>query len=146
MLVADTSLKRVVDRILPRTGLPFLIFFGLVVALLCLAAHLPLRGALVLDGLATLAGGGWCSLNFWRCRHAHCLVTGAGWLALSVFAFAEVALGGTLIAGDEQLVFVGILFAALLFEGLWSWARRTNAVVASQPQPPLASQPTEGTP
>jgi hypothetical protein len=139
LLVADTSLKRAVDRILPRTGLPVFLFFALVIVLLGLAAHLALRGELALDGLAALAGGGWCSLNFWRCRQAHCLVCGAGWLALSVFAFAEAALGRTLIAGDEQLVLLGILVAALAFEALWTWARRTNAVVRGRPQPPLAS-------
>ncbi|MEA2504692.1 MAG: hypothetical protein QOG36_1735, partial [Actinomycetota bacterium] len=33
------------------------------------------------DGLAGLAAGTWCGLNFWRCRQAHCLVTFAegGW-------------------------------------------------------------------
>ncbi len=142
MMVADTSLKRAVDRILPRTGLPVLLYFALVVGLMSLAAHLPLRGALALDGLAALAGGGWCSLNFWRCRHAHCLVTGAGWLALSIFAFVEAALGRTLIAGDEQMVFVCILVAALLFEGLWSWARGTN-VMGDRRRPRLAPPPAE---
>ena len=144
VLVADTALKRVVDRILPRTGLPVALFFALVVGLLSLAAHLALRGALAVDGLAALAGGGWCSLNFWRCRHAHCLVTGAGWLALGVFAFAEAALGRTLIGGDEQLVLLGILAAALLFEALWSWARRTNAVGGGRLQPSVAAQPADG--
>ena len=90
---ADTHLKRWVDQLMPRTGLPALLFFAAIVAVLAFAAHLPMRGALAVDGLAALAGGGWCSLNFWRCRHAHCLVTGVGWIALSGFAFAEAGLG-----------------------------------------------------
>jgi hypothetical protein len=83
------------------------------------------------DALAALAAGGWCSLNFWRCRHAHCVVTGPAWLALSIFAFTEAGIGRSLIAGDEQLVFLGVLAAALCFEGVWYLARRTNAVTAS---------------
>jgi hypothetical protein len=105
---------------------------AVVVALLNVAPLLPVRGELAVDGLAALTGGGWCLLNFWRCRHAHCLATGPGWLALSLFAFAEAGLGRSLIAGDEQLVFLGILAAALLFEAAWWLARRTNAVPPRQ--------------
>jgi hypothetical protein len=79
-LVADTPLKRRADVL--RTGtLGAIGIVVVVVGLLNLAAHLPARPALAVDALAGLAAGGWCSLNFWRCRHAHCLVTGPGWFA-----------------------------------------------------------------
>lgn len=105
---ADTDLKRRVDRI--RVGnVASVGIVVLVVVLLNLAAHLSVQPRLVVDGLAGLAAGGWCSLNFWRCRHAHCLVPGPGWLAFGVFALVEAALGHSLIDGYEQRVFLGIL-------------------------------------
>jgi hypothetical protein len=125
---ADTALKRLVDRLLPRTGLPAVLCFAAVIGLLSLARVLPAPSYLVIDGLAALAAGGWCALNFWRCRHAHCLVSGAGWLGLGGFALVEAGFRHSVIGGDEQLVFLGVLAAALLFEGVWSLARGTNAV------------------
>jgi hypothetical protein len=127
-LPADTPLKRRVDRLLPATGMPLLFYFGVIVALLMLAPALPRRGELAADGLAALAAGGWCGLNFWRCRHAHCLITSAGWLGLSVLAFTEAGLGHSLVGGDEQLMFIGVLLLAVAFEVLWYGQRGTNAV------------------
>ena len=129
---ADTALQRLVDRLLPRTGLACALFFAAVLGLFGLAHALPAPGYLLVDGLAFLAAGGWCALNFWRCRHAHCLVSGAGGLALAGFAFVEAALGRSLVGGDEEPVFLGVLVAALLFEGAWSLARGTNAVAPSR--------------
>ena len=82
-----------------------------------------------MNGLAALAGGVRCSANFWRCRHAHCVVNGVGWLGLSVFAFGETLLGYSLIQGNEQLVFLGVLVFALGFEVTWYLLRGTNAAV-----------------
>ena len=86
---------------------------------------------LAADGLAFVAAGGWCGLNFWRCRQAHCMVNAAGWLGLSLVAFAGAALGRSLIYGDEQLVFLGVLLAALGFEGLWYLGKGTNVIVGT---------------
>lgn len=133
---ADTPLKRRFDRMLPRTGLAAVACFAAVLGLLSLAPHLPLRAGLAADGLAALAGGAWCGLNFWRCRHAHCAVTGAGWLALSLLAFTEADIGHSVIAGDEQPVFLAVLAAALIFEAAWSCVRGTNAVTL-RAAPPL---------
>lgn len=127
-LPADTTLKRRIDRIMPRTGLPVVLYYGAVIVLLLVAPALPKRGELGLDGLAALLGGGWCALNFWRCRHAHCAVTSVGWLALSLFAFIEAAIGRSLISGYEQPVFLAILVLALAFEVAWYAKRGTNAV------------------
>lgn len=129
-LPADTPLKRRVDRLLPSSGVRAVLFFAAVVALLLVAPLLPRRADLAADGLAAAAAGAWCTLNFWRCRHAHCLVTGTGWLALSVLAFAEAGLGRSVIHGNEQPVFLAVLALGLAFE--WAWYRRhgTNAVMA----------------
>ena len=64
-------MKRRVDRV--RLGNLAAASVVVVVGLLNLAAHLPVQSALVVVGLAGLTAGGWCSLNYWRCRHAHCL-------------------------------------------------------------------------
>jgi hypothetical protein len=99
-----------------------------VVGLLSLGAHLGAPGSLGLDGAAFVIAGAWCSLNFWRCRHAHCLVTGAGWLALGVFALVEAGLGHSLIGGYEQPGFLAVLGAGIAFELAWAMWRGTNAV------------------
>ncbi len=129
-LPADTHLKRFVDRVLPRTGLAAVLYFAAIWGLLNLATALPVRWSLTMDGLAALAAGGWCSLNFWLCRHAHCLVTGVGWLALGVFAVAEAGIGRSLIGGHEEHLLLGVLVAGLLFEGMWCRVRGTNAVTS----------------
>ena len=126
-LPADTVTKQRVDRI--RVG--DLAAFGtvaVVVGLLTLAAHLPPRASLVTVGVAGLVAGGWCSLNFWRCRHAHCLITGPGWLAFGVFACSEAAVGRSLVGGHEQSVFIAVLGTAIAFEIVWYVLHHTNAV------------------
>jgi hypothetical protein len=128
-LPADSDMKRRADRI--RLGNAATVGVVLmVVALLNLAAHLSAPPALVVDGMVSLAAGGWCSLNYWRCRHAHCLITGPGWLALGAFALVEAGLGHSLIDGCEQPVFLGILGMGVIFEVGWYLARRTNAVTS----------------
>jgi len=127
-LPADSPLKRRVDRLLPSTGKPLTLFFGAVIALLIVAPLFPRRAELALDAVAALSAGGWCAVNFWRCRHAHCLVTGVGWLGLSLFAFAEAGVGRSLIRGDEQLVFLGVLAIGLVFEAAWSRRPGGNAI------------------
>lgn len=127
---AGTSLERLGDRILPRTGMLCALYIVVVVALLSIAPHLPARPGLAVDGLAALAAGSWCVVNFWRCRQVHCVIAGAGWLGLAVLAFAGAGLGHSVIGGHEQSVFLGVLVAALAFEGVWCLARGTNAVIS----------------
>jgi hypothetical protein len=110
---------------------PALLYYAAVAGLLNLAPHLPERGDLAIDGLAALAGAAWCGLNFWRCRHAHCVVTSTGWMALSLLAFTGAGLGRSLIGGNEQPVFLVVLAGAVAFEVAWSLAHGTNAVGAS---------------
>lgn len=126
-LPADSDVKRRVDRI--RVGNVAAVGVVIVVVgLLNLAAHLAIQPALVVDGLAGLAAGSWCALNFWRCRHAHCLITGPGWLAFGLFALVEAGLGHSLINGYEQPVFMGILALGIIFEISWYMSRRSNAI------------------
>lgn len=132
-LPADTSVKRWLDRLLPRTGMPSVLFWAAVIALLLVAPHLSVRLELAVDGLAGLAGSAWCGTNFWRCRHAHCVVTSGGWGALALLAFvaAGLELGG--VAGFWQLAFLGVFAVGLAFEGIWYLFHRTNAVMAHPP-------------
>lgn len=124
----SNRLQRVVDRTFPRTGVGCALYIVAVIALLSLAPHLPVRGDLAAGGLAALAAGSWCVANFWRCRQAHCLIDGAGWLMLAVLAFIEAGLGRSVIGGSEEAVFLGVLAVALVFEGVWRLARGTNAI------------------
>jgi hypothetical protein len=128
-LPADSDLKRRVDRI--RLGnLVAVSVLVVVVGLLNVAGHLSAQPSLVVFGMAGLAAGGWCSLNFWRCRHAHCLITGPGWLAFGAFALVEAGLGHSLIDGYEQPVFMGVLVVAVIFEVSWYLGHHTNAVAS----------------
>jgi len=92
------------------------------------APHLPRRPELASDGLASLAASGWCELNFWRCRQAHCMVSAAGWLGLSLVAFAGAGLGHSLIYGDEQLIF-----------SAYSWRRWLSRVSGTSRRAPTSS-------
>ncbi len=127
-LPADSGAKRTVDRLLPRSGWPLCLYWVVVVALVSLADQLSTRGGLAVTAAAALAGGAWCSLNFWRCRHAHCVVTGAGWLVLALLALVGAALGHSLIGGAEELVFLAILLAGALFELGWYLVRGSHAI------------------
>ncbi|HVC76069.1 MAG TPA: hypothetical protein VND96_06070 [Candidatus Micrarchaeaceae archaeon] len=135
MLEADTSFKRAIDRLMPRTGPAVFIYFGAITGLMLIAPHFAKPAELGIDGLAALAAASWCGLNFWRCRHAHCLVTTAGWSLLAAFDFGEAVIGRSVlpgnIHGDEQLGFLAILVAGLVFEGVWTRQRGTNAVISS---------------
>ena len=106
------------------------LYFAAVVGLLVLAPLLPKPAELAVDALAAGAGGAWCGLNFWRCGHAHCLIDGLGWSALAVFTAGEAVIGRSLIHGDEQLLFLGVLVAGLVFESGWWLVRGSNAVTA----------------
>jgi hypothetical protein len=140
-LSADTTFKRGVDRMVVA-NVPALVALALVTGLLNLAPHLPIRENLAITGLGTLAAGAWCSLNFWRCRHAHCLITGIGWLTLAAFSFIEAGIGRSLIHDDEQVVFLAVFAAGLLFECGWYLRRRNNAVTGLAIRSRMPSAPS----
>lgn len=129
MLAADNRAKRWTDRVLPRTGLPAVLYFLAVVALLNVGPRLAApRPGLALFGIASLAAGLWCSLNFWRCRHAHCLITGPGWTLVALLSFAGVAVGRSLVGHAEGPIFDAVLALGLAFELGWRQARGSHAV------------------
>jgi hypothetical protein len=127
-LAADTPWKSRVDRLMPRSGLAVLLYFAGVVALLNVGQLMPRRWDLLTVAAGMLAAGAWCTLNFWRCRHAHCLITGPGWLGLAALTLIEAGLGHSVIGGDEGLVFAAVLGAGLIFECGWRLARGSNAL------------------
>ncbi|MGL6235053.1 MAG: hypothetical protein ACRC20_06880 [Segniliparus sp.] len=132
-LVADTRAKRWLDKTMPATGAPAALYFGCACALVLAGLVLPPRLGLASVGLGSLAGGLWCSGNFWRCRHAHCLVTGGGWLLLCGVSLAGSALGHSLIGGFEPAVFVLVFALSLAFERLWVARSGNNAVCGAKP-------------
>ena len=126
-LPADSRSKRLVDALLP-TGVAQWVFFASVAAAVSAAPYLQLRPGLALDLVATAAAAAWCLINFWRCREAHCVVTGFGWTGLAALELLELALGRSFISGDEGIAFVAILVAALVFEAVWRMRHGTNAI------------------
>ncbi|MGH3632176.1 MAG: hypothetical protein ACRDRL_32640 [Sciscionella sp.] len=138
-LPADTAAKRLADRVLPRAGWANLYFVG-VVGLWIWSAHLVGRPGLAMAAVASFAGGSWCAVNFWRCRHAHCVVTGAGWLVLAALAAVEALLGHSLINGFEGVAFVAVLGTGMLFEFGWYLAWGTSAVTTRHPNPRAAAE------
>jgi hypothetical protein len=133
LLPANTPLKKRVDDLMPTRGLPCLLYLAGVIAALSVAPHLPTRLGLGTDGLAAMAAGSWCALNFWRCRQAHCLISGTGWLALSLIALTGAVIGRSLIAGRESAAFLAILIVAVIFEYAWSYTHGSNALTSATP-------------
>jgi hypothetical protein len=84
-------------------------FFATVAAGISAAPHLSIRAGLALDAVVTLAASTWCIINFWRCRQAHCAVTGSGWAGLGLLEIAGLVLGRSLLHGDDGLAFVAVL-------------------------------------
>jgi uncharacterized membrane protein YfcA len=122
-------LARTVDRVVPRQGIGFVLYWVVVFALeYAVAPHLPVRERLVVEAMAALAAGVWCGVNFWRCRHAHCLVSGPGWLALGVLGIAGALVGHSVVGGFDQIAFFGVLVVAVVFEAAWRSTQETNAV------------------
>lgn len=125
---ANTRGRRLADRLLP-TGVGQWIFFAAVAVGISVSPLLPTRPWLALGAVVTFAASGWCLTNFWRCREAHCVVNGFGWAALGLLEVAELALGRSVIMGDEGLVFVAVLVVALAFECGWRARSGTSALV-----------------
>lgn len=126
-LPADTAAKHLVDRLQP-TGTSQWLFFAVVGALVVAAPFLPTRPGLAVGAVASLAGSAWCLANFWRCREAHCIITGGGWAALLALQLVELGMGRSVIHGTESSAFLAILVIGLVFECGWQVVFGTNAV------------------
>ena len=126
-LPADTASKHLIDLVLP-TGAAERVYFAVVAALVIAAPFLPTRPGLAVGALAALAASAWCLANFWRCREAHCIVTGVGWAALFALELVEFGIGRSVLHGAESSAFVAILVIGLVFECGWQVAFGTNAL------------------
>lgn len=71
--------------------------------------------------------GGWCNLNFVRCREAHCIVIGVGYSVLALAAIVAFVLDRHW-AGPLWLASVIVLGAGVVFEAAWRAWRGGNAV------------------
>jgi hypothetical protein len=132
---AESRLKRAADGLRPRSGRPLAARYAMVIALIALAAPLPVRGPLIVDALAAVVAGSWCAVNFWRCGHAHYAATGGGWLALALFLASEAAEAAedrSVIDGHEGIVFLAILALAVTLETLWCTVRHANPLGSRQ--------------
>jgi hypothetical protein len=127
-MAADTRAKRIADRVLP-TGRSQWVFFAAVAIAIAAAPSLSREAGLALDLVATVAASAWCLVNFWRCREAHCIVTGTGWAALAILIAIELVVGRSYVLGSEGLVFLAILLVGVGFEALWRLRHGTNALV-----------------
>lgn len=127
-LTSDTQAKRLADRLLPR-GRAQWVFFGLVWFALAMRPNLGVRPGLLLAAAATLAASGWCLVNFWRCREAHCALSAPGWAVLGALQLAEASTGRSLVGGTESLLFIGVLVVAYAFEFVWRARHGTNALI-----------------
>jgi hypothetical protein len=126
-LKADTGANRVIDRILPTGAWRCALFIAIAVGISA-AGQLPTTSGLALGAATTFIASGYCLLNFWRCREAHCIISGTGWAALGLCETAEIALGHSLIHRNEGAVFVVILVIAVAFEAFWRTRHGTNAL------------------
>ena len=115
--------RRIVDRILPKGAWRCAFFVAVALGL-----SVP---SLLVGALITLVASTYCLLNFWRCREAHCIVSGTGWAALALFELIEFVRGHSVTHGDESLVFLVILALAITFEVYWRVRHGTNAVTLS---------------
>lgn len=129
-LKADTGPKRAIDRILP-TGVWRCAFFVVIAVGISAAGRAPATPGLAIGAATTFVASGYCLLNFWRCREAHCVVSGSGWAALGLFETAEIPLRHSLIDRNEGAIFVAILVIALTFEAYWRRRHGTNALRAT---------------
>jgi hypothetical protein len=91
------------------------------------ANQLPSRYAMLPAVVYFLILGGWCTLNFARCREAHCLITGAGFDALAVAAFVAVIIDGHWY-NLLSLMILPVLIAGFAFEVVWTSRHGENAV------------------
>jgi hypothetical protein len=126
-LPSDSRVTQIVDHVLPQGAWRCVFFVAVAVGL-----GVP---SLLVGAVVTLAASTYCLLNFWRCREAHCIVSGTGWAALSFFEFAEVARGHSLIHGHEPLAFLVILALAIAFEVYWRMRHGTLAVTLRMSPP-----------
>lgn len=129
-LPATTRWHRLADRFLGGVQV-----IGGTMGVLAVALGASLVASLLPDdigiwiGVAVyLAVGLYCSVNFWRCREAHCVITGVGFTVLGLGLLAEALGAHTVIGAYNGPIALGVLAVALAFEAVWRARYGTNAV------------------
>lgn len=123
------ALDRALDAYTNLTA-PFLrgcCFFPILAAVVVGSFRLGIPGGLWLAAAYYLVFGGYCLANFARCREAHCIVTGAGWLALGMVG-AWSAIGDRAILGVLWDAFAVVAIVGFAFEAGWTRLRGTYAL------------------
>ena len=113
------------------TGMTAPIFRGcyslLVAGALFLASLLSgVPAGLWLSTVYFLAFAAYCLANFARCREAHCVVTGSGWVLVGAASLVGALLGRPSL-GEVWTAFLVVAVLGHGFEGIWRAARGTNA-------------------
>ncbi len=101
--------------------------FPVLAAVVVGSSRLGTPGGLWLAAAYFLVFGGYCVANFARCREAHCVVTGWGWLALGM-AGVWSAVGNRAILGILWDAFAVIAIVGFAFEAAWTALRGTHAL------------------
>lgn len=99
------------------------------------ADQMPARPALLPAAAFFTLVGGWCGLNFARCREAHCVVTGAGYSGLAVAAFAAFILDQHW-TGPLWAASLAVLAVAVVFQASWAAWRGSTAIKAGRSSNP----------
>jgi hypothetical protein len=126
---AHTTVERALDRYVALTA-PFLqgcLVFVVVGAVAFASFQLgPIAGLALIAGYLSVHGT-YCLANFFRCREAHCIVTGVGWSVLAL-----VAVGGVLAERDIRRAvwdaFLAVTIVGFAFEFVWTAVRGSNAL------------------
>jgi len=79
--------------------------------------------------------GNWCSLNFARCREAHCLITGAGFMLVGLVAIVAAVLDRDW-SDALWLAALATLVGGVLFEAVWTAHHGGNALRRSDRRSP----------
>ena len=101
--------------------------FPILAAVVLVSFRLGTPGGLWLAAAYFLVFGGYCLANFARCREAHCVVTGWGWLALAVIG-AWSAIDDRAILGVLWNAFAVVAIIGFAFEAAWTRLRGTHAL------------------
>ena len=103
-------------------------FVFVTVALVVLASsRLGRAGGVPVQAAFLLLIATYCLANFARCREAHCIVTGLGYLSFAIVG-AWAVFAGRDVRSGEWIAFLAITLLGHAFEALWRRARGTNAL------------------
>ena len=126
---AHNRVERILDWYVTLTA-PFLrgcMVFFVVGAVAVVSVRLGPTAGLALTAAYLTVHSTYCLSNFVRCREAHCIVTGSGWLVLAV-----VAAGGAVMGQDIRPevwdTFLVVSAAGFGFEFVWKAARGSSAL------------------